>query len=320
MSTLQEKIHKLKPNLKESSIKLYITNLKRIYREIECNGRKDICNFDNLDFLNDYERVMQTLEDENLNTKKNRLIAIVVSLQATKANPKLIERYTKEMIELAEQSNEQYKKQEKTDKQKENWVDYEDLVRLANEMLGRLKKHSILTKDELSRAEYNLLQEVVLLRFYLNFPIRNDLADVRVISDKSEDDKKNNFLLVDGDHISLLLNEYKTAKTFGPQEYIMDKKFSKIVRIFLKHNKSGYFITKSNRTEAITPNGITKLLNRLFKRELDKTISTSMIRHITATYDKRNDKTLAELEELKKKVQKKYLHSDDTNQLYRKVK
>ena len=53
MSTLQEKIHKLKPNLKESSIKLYITNLKRIYREIECNGRKDICNFDNLDFLND---------------------------------------------------------------------------------------------------------------------------------------------------------------------------------------------------------------------------------------------------------------------------
>jgi hypothetical protein len=224
------------------------------------------------------------------------------------------------MIELAEQSNEQYKKQEKTDKQKENWVDYEDLVRLANEMLGRLKKHSILTKDELSRAEYNLLQEVVLLRFYLNFPIRNDLADVRVISDKSEDDKKNNFLLVDGDHISLLLNEYKTAKTFGPQEYIMDKKFSKIVRIFLKHNKSGYFITKSNRTEAITPNGITKLLNRLFKRELDKTISTSMIRHITATYDKRNDKTLAELEELKKKVQKKYLHSDDTNQLYRKVK
>jgi len=45
-----------------------------------------------------------------------------------------------------------------------------------------------------------------------------------------------------------------------------------------------------------------------------------MIRHITATYDKRNDKTLAELEELKRKVQKKYLHSDDTNQLYRKVK
>jgi hypothetical protein len=106
MSTLQEKIKQLKPNLKESSINLYITNLKKIYREIECNGRKEqICNFDNLNFLNDYERVMQTLEDENANTKKNRLIAIVVSLQATKANPKLIEKYTKEMIELAEQSN-----------------------------------------------------------------------------------------------------------------------------------------------------------------------------------------------------------------------
>ena len=320
MSTLQEKIHKLKPNLKESSIKLYITNLKRIYREIECNGRKDICNFDNLDFLNDYERVMQTLEDENLNTKKNRLIAIVVSLQATKANPKLIERYTKEMIELAEQSNEQYKKQQKTDKQKENWVDYEDLVSLANDILKRVKKHNILTKDELTRAEYNLLQEMVVLRFYLNFPLRNDLADVKVISSKDEDNKKDNFLLVTPEKISLILNDYKTAKTFGAQEYDIDKKFSKIVRIFLKHNTSGYFITKTNRSQPISANGITKLLNRLFMRELDKKISTSMIRHITATYDKRNDKTLAELEELKRKVQKKYLHSDDTNQLYRKVK
>ena len=158
------------------------------------------------------------------------------------------------------------------------------------------------------------------MRFYLSFPLRNDLADVKVIDSKEKDDKTNNFLLLDGDNISLLLNDYKTAKTFGSQEYKIDKKFSKIIRIFLKHNRSGFFITKSNRTEAITPNGITKLLNRLFKRELDKQISTSMIRHITATYDRKNDKTLKELEELKKKIQKRYLHSDDTNQLYRKVK
>jgi site-specific recombinase XerD len=116
------------------------------------------------------------------------------------------------------------------------------------------------------------------------------------------------------------LNDYKTVKTFGPQEYKIDSKFSKIIRIFLKHNNSGFFITKSNRSQAITPNGITKLLNRLFKRELDKVISTSMLRHITASHDRRNDKTLAELEELKKKVQKKYLHSESTNQIYRKIK
>ena len=320
MTSLKDKIKVLKPNLKDSSVNLYLTNLKKIYRDIECEGRKEICNFDNLNFLDNYERVMESLADQNLNTKKNRLIAVVVSLQATKANPKLIEKYTREMIDLANQSNEQYKKQEKTDKQKENWVEYQDLVRLANSMLSRLKKHSILSKDELTRAEYNLLQEYIVLRFYLSFPLRNDLADVRIISDKSEDNKKDNFLLVDGNDISLLLNDYKTVKTFGPQEYKIDKKFSKIIRIFLKHNTSGFFITKTNRTEAITPNGITKLLNRLFLRELDKKISTSMIRHITATYDKRNDKTLAELEELKRKVQKKYLHSDDTNQLYRKVK
>ena len=320
MTSLKDKIKELKPNLKDSSVNLYLTNLKKIYRQIECEGRKEaICNFDNLNFLNDFDKVMESLADENSNTKKNRLIAIVVSLQASDGDKKLIEKYTKEMIDLANKSNENYRRQEKSQKQKDNWVEYQDLVNLANTMLSRLKKHSILSKDELSRAEYNLLQEVVILRFYLSFPLRNDLADVKVIDSKEKDDKTNNFLLLDGDNISLLLNDYKTAKTFGAQEYKIDKKFSKIIRIFLKHNTSGFFITKTNRTEAITPNGITKLLNRLFQRELNKNISTSMIRHITASHDRRNDKTLAQIEELKRKVEKRFLHSDSTNHLYRKI-
>jgi len=320
MSTLQEKIKQLKPNLKESSIKLYITNLKKIYREIECEGRKEqICNFNNLDFLNDYDRVMQSLADENANTKKNRLIAIVVSLQASGGDKKLLERYQKSMIELAEQSNEQYRLQIKSKKQADNWVEYQDLVNLTNDMLKRIKKHNILKKENISREEYNLLQEYVVLRFYLHWPLRNDLANVRVIQSKEQDNKKDNFLLVDGEKISLILNEYKTARTFGPQEYELDDKFSKIVKILFKHNTSGWFITKTNRTEPISANGITKLLNRLFLRELDKRISTSLIRHITATHDRKNDKTLAELEELKKKVQKKYLHSVSTNHEYRKI-
>jgi len=321
MSTLQDKIQKLKPNLKESSVKLYITNLKKIYREIECGGRKEqICSFDNLDFLNDYDKVMKTLEDENSNTKKNRLIAVVVTLQATEADKKLIEKYQKSMIELAEQSNENYKKQEKSDRQKENWVEYKDLVNLTNEILKRIKKHDILKKDVISKAEYNLLQEYIVLRFYLNYPLRNDLAEVKVISSKDEDNKKDNFLLVTPDKITLLLNDYKTVRTFGPQEYELDDKFSKIVRIFLKHNTSGWFITKTNRQDPISANGITKLLNRLFLRELDKKISTSMIRSITASHDRRNDATLKEIEALKKKVSKKYLHSLDTNNMiYRKV-
>lgn len=322
MTTLQEKIKQLKPNLKDSSVKLYVTNLKKVYREIECNGRKEqVCNFDNnLDFLKDYDRVMTTLEDENSNTKKNRLIAIVVSLQATDAEKKLIEKYQKSMVELAEESNEHYKKQEKSKKQADNWVEYQDLVNLTNNMLKRLKKNNILKKENLSKAEYNALQEYVVLRFYLHWPLRNDLANVRVIASENDNNGKDNFLLVDGEKISLILNEYKTVKTFGSQEYKLDDKFSKIVRIFLKHNSSGWFITKTNRTDPISANGITKLLNKIFMRELDKKISTSMIRSIVASHDRRNDATLAEIERLKKSVQKKFLHSLDTNNtIYRKV-
>jgi hypothetical protein len=316
---LIEKLKDFKPNLKVNSINTYLTNIHKLNRHFN-NLDKSDTNITNLDFLEKFDDVMKEINEETNNTKKNRLIAIVCILKSLDKDKDLIKKYQDEMTNTALEQQTKDKKQELTEKQKENWVDYDDIVKLTNILFDKIKLSKILEKENLNRSEYNLLQEYILIRFYINFPIRNDLNNVKVIYNKKDDDKENNFLLVEDNKMSFILNKYKTDKIYGSINYDIDKKFSKIINIFLKHNKSGYFITKMNMKDPITSNGITKLLNKIFQKNLNKKISTSMLRHIIITHDKKNDPTIKELEKKKKEIEKKYLHSGDMNNLYRKIK
>ena len=316
---LIEKLKDFKPNLKVNSINTYLTNIHKLNRHFN-NLDKSDTNITNLDFLEKFDDVMNEINKETNNTKKNRLIAIVCILKSLDKDKDLIKKYQDEMTNTALEQQTKDKKQELTEKQKENWVDYDDIVKLTNILFDKIELSKILEKDNLNRSEYNLLQEYILIRFYINFPIRNDLNNVKVIYNKKDDDKENNFLLVEDNKMSFILNKYKTDKIYGSINYDIDKKFSKIINIFLKHNKSGYFITKMNMKDPITSNGITKLLNKIFQKNLNKKISTSMLRHIIITHDKKNDPTIKELEKKKKEIEKKYLHSGDMNNLYRKIK
>jgi hypothetical protein len=316
---LIEKLKDFKPNLKVNSINTYLTNIHKLNRHFN-NLDKTDTNITNLDFLENFDDVMNEINKETNNTKKNRLIAIVCILKSLDKDKDLIKKYQDEMTNTALEQQTKDKKQELTEKQKKNWVDYEDIIKLTNILFDKIRLGKILEKDNLNRSEYNLLQEYILIRFYINFPIRNDLNNVKVINDKKDDDKENNFLLVENNKMTFILNKYKTDKIYGSIKYDIDKKFSKIINIFLKHNKSGYFITKMNMKDPITSNGITKLLNKIFQNNLNKKISTSMLRHIIITHDKKNDPTIKELEKKKKEIEKKYLHSGDMNNLYRKIK
>jgi hypothetical protein len=93
-----------------------------------------------------------------------------------------------------------------------------------------------------------------------------------------------------------------------------------ILNQWLKFQKSDYlFVKPSNRKVALNESDITKQFYLLFKEYFpDKLISTSLLRHIIISHEKENDPTLKEIEEKKKKIEDKYLHSDSLNILYAK--
>lgn len=316
---LIEAIQEFKPNIKMNSIMTYINNLKKVCRELNNNDKKD-CYLGDLKWLDGFDAVIKSIDDEPLNTRKNRLIAIVVALKATEGDKDLIDKYTEQMTKLAEQSDTRDKEQKLTDKQRDNWIPYEDLIKLTETLFDRIKEQRLLQKEKLTRKEYTLFQDYIMLRTYLTFTWRNDFASMKVISTEKDDDGKDNFLLLkNGTPEKFILNQYKTDKRYGKKSVSIPSKLSKVIKKFLKFNKSGYFLTLQDGIRAMTPNGITKAFNRLFQNELGKTISTSLLRHIIISHFREGSKTIEQEEKERKDIQDRFMHSKDQNDRYRKI-
>ena len=125
-----------------------------------------------------------------------------------------------------------------------------------------------------------------MLLTHRNVPMRNDVAHMKVLTPTQfkripKSEKEMNNFLVGNERVSykFFINDYKTKKTFGNKIIAIPKELNREIRKWLRVNQSGYFITNSKR-EPISPNGITKLLTKIFQTHFGKNISTSMLRHI----------------------------------------
>jgi len=116
------------------------------------------------------------------------------------------------------------------------------------------------------------------------------------------------------------LNRYKTAKTFGAQESKISKKTGKILDNWFALNDSGWLLTQiRDREQSLGANGLTKLLNTFFRSATGKNISTSMLRHIIISHERRNDPTIQEQIAKERKTENRFLHNVAQNDNYRKV-
>ena len=164
-----------------------------------------------------------------------------------------------------------------------------------------------------------MICQMILLRFYLQFPLRNDLSQVKIIRSKKQDKGTENYLLLRPSSCYLILNVYKTSKIYGKRSYRLDENLHRLVKLLVFFNKSDYLFTRYDRINHLTSNDLTKLLNRIFYKYTGKTIGSSLLRHIQISHDLENNPTIKEQEEANKKVENKYLHSSNMNNQYRKI-
>lgn len=319
---IRKLIKESRPNLSDSSIKTYLSSLYHLYKKTG-----DTSDFNSLKFLFDYDEITKLLKDMPDTTKKTRLTAIVVALKSLPkkdSTDKLIEKYTALMEKVAEEYNNFIKKQTKTDKQAKNWAEVDDIDKVTNRLFNRIQEKDLRSKTELSKKDYALLQEYVVLRLYSSYYVRNDLATTLYLSQKEyeklKDKTKENYIVKNDGKYTIYLNKYKNSKFLGSREYPVDKKLTKILNIWFKFNKSKYLLTKTDRERILGSNSLTKLLTKIFERELNKKISTSMLRHIRATEDNKDEPTILEEEQKAKEIEQKYLHSAGMNKKYAKVK
>jgi integrase len=302
-SILKEK----RPNLRDSSIKLYVNNMNKLSKLLE---QPD---FKNVDFLNNKESIEKALEGKSNHTIKTYYASIVVVMMALGMNEDIINKYRDDMEALQENYKNMVDTQKKTEKQEKNWLSYDELVGIMNKLRKKVNYEGILKKDTLSRKEFDLLQQHLVASLYLlepdsNPPIRLDYAPMKIISHKDYESIKEpneNYLVIKSrNHKYFAFNDYKTSRSYNEKKIKVGSKLNTVINNWLRYNKSGYLLLNA-KDEPLSSNGLTKFINKIFNHT-GKKVSVSMIRHayLSNRYEADNED--------KKKIAEAMLHS--TNQ------
>lgn len=260
----------MEKGLSESTAQDYIQTLYKL------NGNKP---FRNMTWTKDYEAVDANMDGLAESTKLSyyKKIASVLSLlktykaQAKHYNDKTTGKFT------APSSA-------KTEKQEKNWISQEDVILIKKRYADAVKQ--IVKKKEITDAEYNVILDYTVLSLYTDIPPRRnkDYADMEVVAkltSKMPDDR-NYYDLSTG---KFIFNAYKTAKIYGKQELDVPPALADTIALYLTYHpeaskkalRSGVpLLVQSDGTRLHPVNGITRVLNRVFSRN----VGSSMLRHI----------------------------------------
>lgn len=298
-------------NITESSLKLYLNNLRRL------NGGEYPKSFT---FLKDVEAIQKKIEKYKPNTQRTYIISIVTLL---KQEPKLKKLYDKYYTILMEFNKELKTNNLKSETQKKNWISQEEVTDLYEKMTNEINE-MLKDKKKLSPSEYEkLLRWFVLSLYVLQKPRRNadyQKAFVSKYKLPNDLDVENNYL--DLVNKKWLFNNYKTKGTYNAQQQDVGDKMMNVIETFMKFHP---LLKIYKKKSAIIPllvdyegnlftqtNSITRLLNKIF----GKKIGVSMLRNIYLT-DKFGDKlkelneTATEMGTSSNTIESQYIKLDD---------
>ena len=275
-------------NITESSLKLYLNNLRRL------NGGEFPKSFS---FLKDTEKILADLEKYKPNTRRSYLISIITTLKHDPKQSKLYEKYYEH---LDKYNKEGAVNNEKSESQKENWIGQDEVKEVYTKMTEEVKP--LLEKKKLSPSEYEkVLRWVVLSLYTLQKPRRNADYQECLIVKKLPSEMNPEFNYLDYSTQKWYFNNYKTKGTYKTQEIPANDEIMKVITSYLKfHPLKGHFKNKSSIIRLLVDfegncftsnNAITRILNKIF----GKKIGVSMLRNIFLT-DKYGDK-VKELEQ-----------------------
>jgi hypothetical protein len=264
----------------ESTANAYIKSLYQL------NERKP---FKNLSFLKKTDEVDKLISGYADSTQRALLATVVSTLSLVKDKSgmkKTYQHYYDAMMERSKAVRETEDKHEKTEKQKENWLSWEEIEKRKTELDEAVQKFA--NKKSITAAEYEkTLQHIVLCLYTEIQPRRNqDYLDMYIVkkwNEKMPTDK--NYLDMTGH--KLIYNKYKTAKKYGRQEIDIPESLQTCIGSFLKHHplwkgvakrkaEPVKFLVSQNGEPLVAVNAITRLLNKVF----GKKIGSSMLRHI----------------------------------------
>ena len=253
-------------NIKDSSIKLYLSNLKRL------NNNNNI---KTLTFLKNSKKVLDFINNKSENTKRTYLISICTVLNL---DPKYKKNYD-EYYKLLKESNGLLKNNTtKTEKQEENWMEQDEITTIYKNLESEVEKFR--TKKKLNESEYNIMLNYVILSLYTLIPPRRSLDYIKMMIG-SDTDKNFNYLNINDS--KFIFNNFKTAGTYKTQIIDIPDDLMSVIKLYLikrKGTKNNIpFLVNFKGDPLTTSSQMTRILNKIF----NKKVSVSMLRNMFLT-------------------------------------
>lgn len=308
------KLVKKDRKVRDTTIKIYSRHLDKLAKEILDSDYKDH------KFLKTKKNeIIKFINKQTTSTKKNYIASILVALsphekkKPLKGYEKTYDDYVDRLLTEHNKYNEHIKTKEKTQRESDNWLDWNDVLKLQRKYGRDIKKLGYKqSTTELKKAkDIDLLQKYLVISLYsLLAPRRLEYADAKVISrsefdELPEKEKDNNIYLVKVSRNKKFFSFGKdVVKSETPDnvKIPVEKSLNSILNLWLNFNKSGYLLMNS-KGDKLTKNGLSKFLTKTFS-PTGKKISASMLRKI-----KISNEFDAEEVEKKQKLAKEMNHS-----------
>ena len=242
----------------------------------------------------------------NLNTKKTHYVTLAKIFQLMD-NAMLYSKYKKKYMDIIEILKGEIPKQKISGNKILNWVPNEIIVAKRDELE---KEHIKDPKNVLIHFQY-----LVLCLYTLEPPKRQEYKNMMIITNNSQDDKLNNFILHTNTKSYIIINKDKVTKYYGSIKLELTNILHKVITKSLKIYPRKYILSlTSNPNTPIKKQGLENLLKSIFD---DVNLSVNILRgsYITEFYSHTNDSL-----DQKINLAKRMRHSQKTaEEFYKKV-
>lgn len=276
------------PELSEKTLQTYRSTINAVYKSI---GLGAAAPTDSGTWIKtNLSAIIKMIDEtESKQTAKNRAVVLKIWSDMFDLPDSVIKTLEKKMYELADEVNSSYATNKMSEKVAENWASLSDLKEKVEYLKQKLPEPNYID----TYKEYIALMRYLCLLIHVHLPLRNDLADARLMEalpHEDDIDGNSNYIIINKRSLKgqIHLYAYKTRGSYGVKVLDIPKEVVREIVYYWdaikreSYTKNAWFIKKNGVDAPITRVTYTKLLNAIFSRD-DIKVSSTQIRRAVVT-------------------------------------
>ncbi len=293
-------------HLSDKTLTTYRSTINSLYKKI---GLGDAAPLDSGKWIEgNFKKIMDYVNDMKSDfSKKNNVAILKVWADMFNLPDKILGALDKRMVELSDTVNSTYATNKMNEKTVDNWVGVEGMKEKIEYL--RQKLPAIEAIDTYKEYMMMLMKYICLL-IHVSVPLRNDLADAKLVSAlPAKQDEAINYIVMNKrtGEVTIHLNNFKTKKETVEKviKFPSDvaREIIKYSDVIAKMSPHGWFLGKDGVDAPISRPTYTKLINSIFAGDGVKVGSTQIRRAVVSDLYKVDEDEMAKKQALANTMQ-----------------